>query len=53
MRITELSTPSVAEIHSGTAGVTDRLMEISDLVALLEADERGLDSFGANETRRR
>jgi hypothetical protein len=25
------------------AGVVDRLMEVSDLVALLEADERGLE----------
>jgi hypothetical protein len=25
------------------AGVTDRLWEVSDLVALLEADERGLE----------
>ena len=25
------------------AGVTDRLSEVSDLVALLEADERGLE----------
>jgi hypothetical protein len=27
------------------AGVTDRLWEVSDLVALLEADERALSAF--------
>jgi hypothetical protein len=30
------------------AGVTDRLWEVSDLVALLEADERGLERSGVN-----
>jgi hypothetical protein len=28
------------------AGVTDRVWEVSDLVALLEADERGLAKSG-------
>ena len=29
--------------YNMAAGVTDRLWEVSDLVALLEADERGLE----------
>lgn len=29
--------------HAMAAGVTDRPWEVSDLVALLEADERGLE----------
>ena len=32
-----------AASRDGAAGVTDRLWEVSDLVALLEADERGLE----------
>jgi len=44
------STPTISStlqmwsvIPAATAGVTDRLWEVSDLVALLEADERGLE----------
>jgi hypothetical protein len=37
IRCTWRVTPAMA------AGVTDRLWEVSDLVALLEADERGLE----------
>jgi len=35
------TTPAMA------AGVTDRLWEVSDLVAMLEADERGLERAAA------
>jgi hypothetical protein len=33
---------------TGQACVTDRLWEVSDLVALLEADERGLERAAVN-----
>ena len=40
--------PHAARDAHMDAGVTDRLWEVSDLVALLEADERGVRKSGVN-----
>lgn len=42
-KVTECWTFSLRCTPAMAAGVTDRLWEVSDLVALLEADERGLE----------